>query len=360
MRKIVCGTLVASLAAAGFSGMTSCSKGGDGPSTPDSLKVTLSASSLVSTGFEGVTVTVKDKNGADVTGAVQLFADGVAFTGPVYYPDAVKQVAVTAQKGTVPSNVAVLDVTAAPASPFTQKIVVEDFTGTWCGYCPRVAYNLENYIKQKPACVSVGVHGGSSTEPFTYQYINTLANNFAVNSFPWAVLNNATKWDEKNATLNSALTKRAPLGLAIESATGTDSVTGKIKVKFDVSTNLPLRIVIMLVEDKLVYNQTNYYTDLGANPLPGFVHTNILRKIASADVVNGDAIPAAAAVKGNVWEQKFSFSLAGKTGINTNYTANAANCKIVAFVQYDAANTAGRKGALNVQFADAGATKDFD
>lgn len=360
MRKIVCGSVTALIVAMGFSSMTSCSKSGSGPSTPDSLKVTLSASTLQGTGFDGITVTVKDKTGADVTGAVQLYADGVAFNGPMYYPDAVKNVVITAQKGTMPSNEATLQVTEPDPSPFTQKLLVEDFTGTWCGYCPRVAFNLESYIKTQPACISVGIHGGSSTEPFSYQYVNTLANSFGVNSFPWALINHGAKWDEKTATLNTALDRWAPLGLAVESAVSGTTISGKVKVKYNITTDVSMRIMVMLVEDKLVYNQTNYYTTYGANPIPNFVHTNTLRQIASTDVTYGDLIPATATTKGNVWEKTFSFSTSGKTGINTDYTINTANAKIVAFVQYSKINTLGRQGAINVQFANVGDTKDFD
>lgn len=362
MRKIVCGSVTALLVAMGLSSITSCSKGGDGPSAPDSVKVSLSAATLKGNGFNGVTVTVKDKNGTDVTSASQLYANGVAFSGPVYYPEYAEKVVITATKGTVPSNEAVLQVSQPDeVSPFTQKLVVEDFTGTWCGYCPRVAYNLENYISEQPACISVGVHGGGdNSDPYTYLYLNTFAANYGVTGFPWALVNHGAKWDEKAATLDRALTRWAPLGLAVESSVNGTAITGKVKVKFNLTTDVALRVVVMLVEDNLTHNQVNYYSQLGANPIVGFKHTNILRQMASSDIVNGDAIPSGTAVKGNVWEKTFSFSTTGKTGINTDYTINTANAKVVAFVQYAKINTLNRKGAINAQFANVGATKDFD
>jgi len=359
MRRFVCGTLVVAAAVAG--GTSSCSKSDSGPSTPDSLKVSLSATTLAGTGFDGVTVTVKDKTGADVTGAVQLYADGVAFTGPVYYPDGVKTVKISAKKGTVPSNEVPVTVTAPEPSPFTQKIMVEDFTGTWCKYCTRAAYLLGKYTAKQANCIAVGVHGGSSTEPFAYQYINTLANRYQVTEFPWAVLNRADRWDESSVSLDSAVNKWAPLGLAIDSKLDGTNITGKVKVKYNVTTSVAMRIVIMLVEDKLVADQSNIYTDLGTTPtIKNFVHTNVLRRIYSADVSYGDAIPATAAVKGNVWEKDFSFAISGKTGNNADYTAVPANCKVVALVQFGPENSMYRKGAINVQFANVGDTKDFD
>ena len=31
-------------------------------------------------------------------------------------------------------------------SVFTKKVLIEEFTGAWCGYCPDGAYRLENLI----------------------------------------------------------------------------------------------------------------------------------------------------------------------------------------------------------------------
>ncbi|GGH65462.1 hypothetical protein HNQ91_002076 [Filimonas zeae] len=359
MRKFVCGTLLLAAAIAGTT--SSCSKGDSGPSVPDSLKVSLSATTLSGTGFDGVTVTVKDRSGADVTGAVQLYADGVKFTGPVFYPDKVKTVKISAQKGSVPSNIAEVVVTAPEASPFTQKILVEDFTGTWCKYCTRAADILTRYTSKQPACISVGVHGGRAGEPFTYQYLNTFMDRFAIDGFPWAVLNRDSKWNENPALLDAALKKWAPLGLAIESKIESGNITGKVKVKFNLTTNVDMRVVIMLVEDKLVADQENAYAEYGTVPtIKNYVHTNTLRRIASDDVFSGDPIPSTAVTKGNVWEKTFSLSTTGRTGIGTDYTAIPANCKVVAFVQYGPENSTGRKGAINVQYTNAGDTKDFD
>ena len=34
----------------------------------------------------------------------------------------------------------------AVASTHTTKVMIEDYTGTWCGYCPRVASALEDAV----------------------------------------------------------------------------------------------------------------------------------------------------------------------------------------------------------------------
>ena len=373
MKRVLLSVILMSCIGAG---LLSCSKkGADAPTTPDpinptpvvpdSVKVFLSTSTLENNGFDVVTITVKDKSGSDVTGTSQLYVDGVAIYENVYSPFAAKDFVITAKKGALRSNEAILKVVAPAASSFTQKLLVADFTGTWCQYCPRAARILESYTAAHPACISIGVHGGSSTEPFTYKYINNLADAFGIKSFPWAVVNHNSKWSEEAQDLDPELKKWAPLGLAIQSTVNGDKVTGKVQVKYGVNTGIPMKITIMLVEDGLVYPQVNAYSNpvgtpyYGPNPISNFVHTNVLRQVVSEDVVNGDDIPVSAQIKDNVWSKDFSFSQTGTTGIGTSYSVNFSKARIVAFVSYGA-NNLSRKGAINAQIATVGTTKNFD
>lgn len=181
--------------------------------------------------------------------------------------------------------------------------------------------------------------------------------------YPTAILNRSSKWSESTADLTAQLNKWAPLGLAIESSDNGTSVTGKVKVKFNVTTDQPMKIVVALVENGLVANQTNYYSPSGgaspylyggANPIVGFVHNNVLRR-AATDIF-GDAIPTTSQVKNGVYELPFSIPLAGSTS-SGSYTAVGANSAIVAYVLDGSAS---KKGTYNVQYAPVGTIKIFD
>ncbi|BAV07670.1 Outer membrane protein Omp28 [Filimonas lacunae] len=355
MGKRVGYPLLAAFILAGFCGVTSCSKKDATPS----ISISLSKDTALATGFDAVKVVAVDEKGNDISSSVQVYVNGATITGSTYYPAKAGTNVFTAKKGTLTSNEAKLVVAGKPTSDFTQKILLEDFTGTWCGYCPRVPYILKDFLPAYPNTIFVGVHGGG-VDPFYYLYANKLVNSFKVTGFPYGLLNRASKWDEGDATLTDAMDAWAPVGLAIESAVGSNAITGKVKVKFGVNTDLPLRVVVMMVENNLIANQHNYYSDLGGDSLYGYSHINVLRQTSSSDVVNGDTIAVASQVKGGVFEKTFSFALTGTTGMGTSYTVVPANVKIVAFVQYDATNVAGRKGLLNAQVTTAGANKDFD
>jgi hypothetical protein len=346
--------------------MTSCKKndtpGGGGTGGIDSLHVVLSSPTCEFNGFDFITISVKDQNGKDITTTSELYANG-NYISPKFTPNGTGTYYITAKKGTIPSDTKQCNATAAPASPFSQKILLEDCTGAWCGYCPRVAYSLDNYKATQPNCIVLGIFGGGSTDPYKYQYYTSFNSSFGVTGYPSAILNRKKTWTESTSELNGELNKWAPLGLSIESTLGATSVTGKVKVKFNVTTDQPMKIVIALVENGLVYPQVNYYSPSGgasphlyggANPITGFTHNNVLRR-AATDIF-GDAIPATVQAKNNVWEMPFSIPLAGNTASGT-YTAVGANCAIVAFV---IDGSGAKKGTYNVQYAPVGTVKSFD
>ena len=331
----------------------------------DSLYVSLSAPSIENNGYDYVDIMVKDKSGNDISSTCQILLNN-SVIGTPYSPTAVGSFTVKAAKGSIPSTTKTLSVTARTASAFTTKIVVEDLTGAWCGYCPRVSDKLETFkaTAAGPNCIAVGVHAGGGTDPFKYQYYSNMVSAFAVGGYPAALLNRTGQWQESNGELTTALAKWAPMGLALESTVNGTNVTGKVKVKFGINSGKPMKIVVYLIENGLVYPQTNYYSPSGGatphlyggqNPITNFEHKGVLRR-AATDIF-GDVIPVANQVKNNIYELPFTIPLSGVTSSNTAYTANAAKSAIVAFVIDGSADA---KGIYNAQTANVGATKNFD
>jgi len=367
MKKV----LFLGIACIGFvSFFSSCKKSGttDTNGSGDSLRVTLSASTIELNNFDYVKITVTDKSGNDITSTCNLLLNNNTAISSKYVPTMIGTFSIKATKGTSPSEVKSLTVTSKSASPFTKKILVEDCTGAWCGYCPRVAYALDQYKPTHPNCISLAVHGGSSgTDPYKYQYYPTFNSRFAVAGYPTAIINRKSEWSEDPAELDAALTGWAPLGLAISSTVSGTNITGSVKVKFNVTTEKSMKLVIALVENELVYPQVNYYSPQygatpylygGVSPITDFVHNGVLRK-TSTDLF-GDAIPVTSQTKNGTYELPFSIPVTGTVYGGVSYTAVPTKCAIVAFVVDGSTGTTTNAGAYNVQYAAVGSTKDFD
>jgi len=53
---------------------------------------------------------------------------------------------------------------------FQKRVLIEDFTGTWCGYCPRVSYGIDRVMEQTTKAVPVAIHQQSSgSDPYHFQ-----------------------------------------------------------------------------------------------------------------------------------------------------------------------------------------------
>ena len=335
--------------------LSSCSKGGGSatptPPTPtnNELLVTFSKNEIAADGFDEAIIKVKDLNNADVTGSATIYVNDVQISSSVFYTNQAGSYSIKAISGSKQSTIATIKAVVPSASPFTQKVLAEAFSGTWCGICPGTIIPLENYTNTNPNVISVGVHGpNGSSDPFQYVFDSQLRSTYSVSGVPTVLLNRDIKWNNTNSQLIQLAQQKAPLGLAFETSVNGSTIIVKTKVKFDVSTSIPLKLIVMLVEDGILYNQANYGHFGLPNPIPNFRHKNILR-VAATDIF-GDAIPVSAQVKGTTWEKSVSLNAGAY---------NIANSFIVATVIYGT-NSQNRKGTLNTQIVAAGQNKDFD
>jgi hypothetical protein len=365
MKRIALLSLISASMLVQFSACKKSNPTGDttGGST-DTLRVSLSSSRVEYNGFDYVAITVTDKAGTDVTTSCSILLNGSTAISPKYVPTAMGNFAITAKRGGQPSESKTLSVVTKTASPFTQKALVEDLTGAWCGFCTRVYDKLDRYKANNPNLISLGVHAGSGTDPFKFQYYTNYLTPFQIGGYPAAVLNRKAEWSESTSELDGALQNWAPLGLAISSTLNGSNVSGTVKVKFNVNTIKTMKIVIGLTENGLVYPQVNYYSPQygytpylygGVSPVANFEHNYVLRKTFTN--LFGDAIPQAQLTKDNVYEIPFNMTLSGSVYGGGAYTAIGANCGIVAFVVDGSAQNG---GLYNVQYAAVGATKNFD
>lgn len=246
---------------------------------------------------------------------------------------------------------------------FVYKAYVEDLTGTWCGYCPRVIRVLEHIKKNLPALneriVPVAVHLGgrsgydpmdiepTSTPIHQYYKVDKKDTELEISGFPHFALNRNRALYHTNAIENLdeflKTKKTSPIGIKIESKltenNGTVSVTFNFKENFQ-----NLKYSVFVVEDGYAYDQRNYTQFYSGGWLQNFEHNDVLRGIYGNALGND-----LGSVSKNTEVKKENLQVT----YNLLNAKKLENTRIVVFVS-DANNN-----VLNVQEAKANKTKEY-
>lgn len=221
---------------------------------------------------------------------------------------------------------------------FKKNVLIEDYTGTWCIYCPKVNYGIEKVKEENLDAYPVAIHrsSGSSIDPFNFNAL-VLENNFGVSSYPSARLDRSVKWN--NVTNPFEVKKRmspnSDLGITVNSSLNSGTIDLNIDIKF--ANNLSgLKLVVYLLEDNLIYDQANVTQYFGGvNPIVGFEHDHVLRSCLT-DLLNGN--PISGSTNGNVVSTNFNLTVPSNI-------LNADNISFVAFVIDSEGNVVNARGA---------------
>ncbi len=252
---------------------------------------------------------------------------------------------------------------------FTSRALFEDYTGTWCGFCPQIAYKFETLAANNPRFIFIGNHSGDDLQT---KYQSTLEAEYGVISWPDAIMmrnylpdNTPDNFISTGNILDLSDTVQVQPWLATDQSVGVSFSNGKIennrakgtvKIAFGKDYSETLAITILLVEKGIAEEQKNYYNSspsgnpfygLG-NPIEDYEQDNVLREAATN--ILGDNIDAASTKNGKIVSKDFDFDL-------SKY--NPSNCIVVAFVNGKKSN-ATIKGILNVQWTAAGTNKSFE
>ncbi|MBI1341674.1 MAG: Omp28-related outer membrane protein [Terrimonas sp.] len=318
----------------------------------DVLQVTVNSSRIYADGIDELRIRVTDIDSNDITASSTVYIDGTPLNGYIFTTNTAKEYTVKAVSGGAGSAPVYFRAVVASSNRFSKKIVVEEFAGTWCGYCPATTRKVDSLHNAFQNIIPVQVHNG---DPLQYMYEPQMRNRFGISSFPAVYLERSLVWDGMPSSIQTALHKIAKCGLALFSAINGNQISLEVRVKFDITTSVPLRLVVVLLEDSVVSPQVNLYNNTpgspffnAGNPIPDYTHNNVLRK--SATDIFGDAIPVEAAVKDSVYSRSFGVDASG---------LNLATLKLAAYVIF-AENTGSRFGVLNAQLVHAGLHQDFD
>ena len=301
---------------------------------------------------EVATFIVVGNDGIDYTDQASItMDDGSVLTDNAYTTITEGSFTFTASYGSFVSNEVQIEVLAPPAR-FQKNVLLEDYTGTWCGYCPRVSYGIELVLAETDRVVPVAIH---RQDEYNFN-AQALENLIGLTGYPTAMLKRSISWNypEPN-NVNQVLNMTngdADLGLSINPTIDGNTMDIAIEVKFGIDYSLAeLSLVVYVLEDDLFSNQENYTSYYGgASVLTNFEHDHVLR--ASLTDLLGDPIPESSTTADNIFTQTIT------TNVPSN-VSNSDNLTVVAFVVNASGNgTPGSSNqAINVRSAHFGDTQ---
>lgn len=341
----------------------SCSSDDDSTIKPNngnntSIKISSDKANITTSSEEFFTFTVKNQDEEDITSEATIFINGNSIEGNTFNSSEIGTHEVYATKDDLQSNSITVNISEEPIDYYAHKVLLEDYTGTWCGYCPRVTYSIELLHEETDKVVVAALHRAQDQsssqygyDPFTFHEARKLEQKWSdFEGYPYAKINRTETWEfpEFN-NLNQATDKlqtSSPFGIAISS--NLEETSGSIDISFkfseDISENL--KYVVYIAEDKVLYDQTNYYTDIygGNNPIEDFEQNDLVRALANDNIL-GTSIPSDNTISNGTYE----------VSLTADYSSNNTdNLKVIAFITDEEGNV------LNAQVAKGNTEQDFE
>ena len=229
----------------------------------------------------------------------------------------------------------------APAGDTVRKILLEEYTGFKCGFCPPANQKaLDIYELYKGRVVIMTVHAGSLAEPdskHTYDFTTTagdeLYEEFGEPANPAGLVNRTEyegslilKQDKWETAVSQFVEEKPQMMIEIENSY-TDIarlIETDVKIKYLVQGSANHRLSIVIVEDSIVQYQKWY----GHQPtdIEDYVHNHILR--ATVNGTWGETFGEAQ--EGSVVEKTFSYVIPEDDDGNPLW--HPEKIKIIAFV----------------------------
>jgi thiol-disulfide isomerase/thioredoxin len=295
--------------------------------------ISLTADTSIKIIGETIIFTVKTNTGTDITEDVIIKINALEIDANMFSSDAIGTFTAQAEYAGVLSEPITIRFHDGSEINFIKRVLIEDYTGTWCGNCPRVAHAIELAKEQTDKIVSVAIHRASSNpsdgsyDPYNFDS-SELESYLGMSGYPKALLNRMTRWqplEQNNITqvMNLTQGENPKLGLAITNQTTATTINLNVKVKFSKDFE-GLNLVVYIVENGLIHYQVNYTSFYGGAPyLDNFQHDHTLR--TSLTPLFGQPILSADSGVGKTFTKNFSLPIPANI-------ENKNNIEFVAFI----------------------------
>ena len=162
------------------------------------------------------------------------------------------------------------------------KVLMEDFTGTWCGYCPPVKLAIENARELYPENISVvATH---QNDQFALPQEQELTSALGPFGLPESRINRTSEWIEPYDLnfIDDFINTINNLAISVDSNIENNNLS--VSIRF-VSSNALVnhKLVVYITQNGLIadqanylnYDDTSYFYEMG-NPIENYIHNDVL------------------------------------------------------------------------------------
>lgn len=250
----------------------------------------------------------------------------------------------------------------------TKKVIIEDYTGLHCGWCPEGTVILEGLQAANPTCIPIAIHTGSYEPAGSAINAGTVGSAIIGATQPAGYPNGSVDRKKYTGTtismgrgswtaafnVQKAKTAIASVSFSNMKETSAGVYEADVNVKFTAApeAGTPLKVQVYVIEDSISASgalaQDNYSTNVqsGASPLNPWWHNRTFRAALGGATSTPDA-----------WG--WSTVVPATPVVNTTYTKHISvtkdaswvkkNLHFVAYVAYDGAASADKKEILNAE-----------
>lgn len=281
--------------------------------------IKLSKTTLVSDNVDLIELSCVNENETsnDLTKNTVFFVDGKEITGNVFKTSTSAEYTITAKYKT--TDVVAVKIVAKTQFTSIPKVFAEQFTGTWCPYCPRCITIIEDAAKDS-RIVPLAMHVGD--DPFDTNEGRTMVGKLSITGFPTIVIDRVKEQKFSTggtSTVLNYLKSTAKAGIVIESKINGTNIEANVHVSS--AENMPdVNCVVILAENKLHADQANAVYSGKGNPIRNMEHNHVFRASYNAQTL-GEKISLTA---GNSFSKLYTFP--------TSACSNAVNAEIIVLI----------------------------
>lgn len=157
------------------------------------------------------------------------------------------------------------------SSVIDKYVVVEEKTGTWCGWCPRGTVALDNLHANEPKAFEIAIH---NADPMTVSSYDSGSANFPdMSGYPYTAVDRVEGTDPGDVVpaVNNRKLAPAPASISFDAATiSGNTITVTPKVTMVATMTGDYRLAVVLIEDGVkgtgsTWLQHNYYSSTDQN-----------------------------------------------------------------------------------------------